>query len=168
MPAVTAVSVSEYLRTSYDPNCEYVDGVLIPKPTPTADHSTVQGTLLALIRTRFPGYWVGAELSVQVRPGKFLVPDLAVQDRSRMQRPYPTEPIILCIEILSPDDSLNNAFAKCEIYHEWGTVNTWIVDPQARRAWQLAKGSAPLEITAPDELRAGPIHIPIADIFSDL
>ena len=28
-PTLPLVSVEEYLRTSYEPNCEYIDGVLI-------------------------------------------------------------------------------------------------------------------------------------------
>ena len=138
--------MTECLRTSYDPNCEYVDGVLFPKSMPTSDHSTVQGTLLALLRAQFPRYWVGAELGVQVRPGKFLVPDLAVQDRQKMQRPDPTDPIVLVSKSFRPDDSLNKTVAKCEVYHEWGTVNTWIIDPQTRRAWQYLKGSSTEEV----------------------
>ena len=168
MPSAAAVSVSEYLGKSYDPNCEYIDGVLVPKPMPTSDHSTVQFTVGSLIRSRFPEFWVGAELTVRVRENKYLVPDLAVQDRSRMQRPYPLEPIVLCVEVISPEDSLKKTLEKCEEYHRWGTVNTWVVDPQTRRGWQYVKGSSPLEIEQSGELTAGPIHIPLADVFSDL
>ena len=159
MPAVTAVSVSEYLGKSYDPNCEYIDGVLVPKPMPTSDHSSVQFTINMSIHSRFPAFLALPELTVQIGSKKFLVPDVAVQDRSKLQRPHPIEPIVLCIEVLSPDDSLKKTLAKCETYHEWGTVNTWIVDPASRRAWQYIKGSAPQEIEPSGELQAGPIHI---------
>src|SRR5882724_8743863 len=99
MPSVTAVSVNEYLGTEYDPNCEYIDGVLVPKPMPTSRHSRIQGKLFSLIDSRFPDFWVGTELTVQIREKKYLVPDLAVQDASRLQEPYPIAPIILCVEV---------------------------------------------------------------------
>ena len=166
--ATTTVSVSEYLGTEYDPNCEYIDGVLVEKPMPTSRHSRTQGKILALIDSRFPEFWVGTELTVQVREMKFLVPDIAVQDASMVQEPYPIEPIVLCVEVLSPGDSLKETLAKCEDYHAWGTVNTWVVDPVACRAWQYIKGSAPMEIDPAGELQAGPIHVPIADIFRGL
>jgi len=165
MASVTAVSVDEYLKTSYEPNCEYIDGILVRKPMPTSRHSKVQGWIIALIYSRFPGFWVGAELAVQVRHNKFLVPDVAVQDGSDVQEPYPIRPILLCVEVLSPDDSLNQTIAKCGTYHEWGTLDTWIIDPVAQRAWQYTKGSAPEEIEQSGELRAGAIHLPLADIF---
>jgi Uma2 family endonuclease len=168
MPSVTAVSVSEYLGTEYDPNCEYIDGVLVPKPMPTWRHSRVQGRIFTLIDSRFPEFVIGTEPTVQIREKKYLVPDLAVQDASRLQEPYPIAPIVLCIEVLSPEDSLKNTFAKCEEYHAWGTVNTWIVDPVACRAWQYTKGSQPEEIDRSGELHAGPIHVPVADIFQGL
>ena len=166
--AATAVSVSEYLGAEYDPNSQYIDGVLAPKPLPTLDHSTVQFAVNLLIHTRFPAFWSGSELTIRIGPNHYLIPDVAVQDRSRMQRPYPIEPIVLCVEVLSPDDSLKETFAKCEIYHAWGTVNTWILDPASRRAWQYMKGSSPLEIELSGQLQAGPIHIPLADVFTDL
>ena len=91
MPSATlAVSVSEYLGTEYDPNCEYIDGLLVPKPMPTSDHSVVQITLGSVIRFGYPEYLVGAELAVQIRPNKFLVPDLSVQLRSKRQRIPPS------------------------------------------------------------------------------
>jgi len=165
MSSVTAVSVSEYLRTSYDPNCEYIDGLLVPKPMPTWRHSRIQGKIFSLIDSRFPDYLVGTELTVQVSASRFLVPDLAVQDATMVQEPYPTKPIILCVEILSPDDSLNKTLAKCREYHEWGTAHTWIVDPETQRAWEYTKGSSAQEIDQAGELRAGLIHIPLTDIF---
>ena len=166
--AATAVSVSEYLGTEYDPNCEYIDGVLVPKPMPTWRHSRIQARILILIDSRFPEYMVVAELTVQVREGKFLIPDLAVQDASMVQEPYPIAPIVLCVEVLSPDDSLQKMLAKCEDYHAWGTVNTWILDPVERRAWEYTKGSPPQEIDRAGELQAGTIRVPVADIFRGL
>ena len=59
-------------------------------------------------------------------------------------------------------------YASCKLYHEWGTVNTWVVDPQTRRAWQFVKGADPEEICSEGELQAGEIHISLSDIFSVL
>ena len=84
------------------------------------------------------------------------------------QQPYALEPIHLCVEIVSPEDRIAEEFAKCEAYHTWGTVNTWVVDPQTRRAWQFLKGGKPEEIAADGELRADEIHLPIAEIFAVL
>ena len=168
MRTETAVSVEEYLHTAYKPNCEYVDGMLVPKAMGTKKHGRLQTHLGTVIGLEFPLYVVSAERTVRINANQYLIPDLAVERRDQSQDPYPVLPIRLCIEMLSPDDSLKETFAKCETYHEWGTVNTWIIDPVAKRAWQYMKGSAPLEIEPSGELQAGPIHILLADVFSDL
>ena len=94
------VTAEEYLRTSYKPACEYIDGALRKKPMPTCDDGSIQIQFGRLIPP--PDYVVSAELTVRIRQGKYLVPDLGVQLRSKVQKPYPTQPIFLCIEILSP------------------------------------------------------------------
>jgi Uma2 family endonuclease len=40
-----------------------------------------------------------------------------------------TEPAILCIEILSPEQRLGEMLAKCEQYHAWGVPYCWMIDP---------------------------------------
>ena len=43
--------------------------------------------------------------------------------------PYPTEPVLLCCEILSPEDRLGAMLAKSEEYHTWGVPFCWVIDP---------------------------------------
>ena len=167
MTTGTAVSVEEYLRTSYEPSCEYVDGVLVPKAMGTRKHGKIQARLPALIETAFPQYEVITELTVRITGKQYLIPDLSVYLRDQVQDPYPIAPVHLCIEIVSPDDRLREIFVKCETYHAWGCPHTWVLDPLTRRAWQYAKGTAaPIEVTG--ELTAGDIHLSVADIFAAL
>jgi Uma2 family endonuclease len=162
----TLLSVEEYLATTYKPACEYTDGVLHQKPMPTRKHSRVQGRLAFLLTQGFPDFEVDPELTVRIRPGKYLVPDLALQHCDYIQDPYPTEPVHLCIEILSPDDRMSEIFAKCEEYHAWGVATTWIVDPEWQRAWEYRKGLRPTEVTPEGSLTAEGISIPLQDLFS--
>src|SRR2546427_466977 len=112
----TLVSVEEYLARTGKPNCEYEDGVLHPKPMPTFSHSNLQYIATALLRGQ--GAHAFPELTVRLSPTKFLVPDVAVV--RHVEGNYPTEPVILCIEILSPEQGLGEMLAKCEQYHAWG------------------------------------------------
>lgn len=48
-PSATLISEEEYLRTDYEPNCEYVDGVVVPKALPNATHYALQGLLCCLL-----------------------------------------------------------------------------------------------------------------------
>lgn len=46
-----------------------------------------------------------------------------IADRKH-QDPYPTDLVLLCCEILSPEDRLGATLAKCEEYHAWGVPFT--------------------------------------------
>jgi Uma2 family endonuclease len=164
----TLVSEQEYLSTTYRPNCDYIDGVLRQKPMATMKHSAIQGQLIVLINPRFPQFFAGPELTVKIRTGKYLVPDVAVQRRDRRQDPYPEEPIHLCVEILSPEDRFSEALSKCEEYHVWGVETTWIVDPETRQAWEFRKGHRPVEVPPNGSLTADGISILMMDLFSVL
>ena len=162
--AAGPVPVEEYLRTTYKPACDYLDGVLRQKTMPTWKHGLIQGLLNTLINAH-KGYLAATELTVQIRAGKYLVPDVGVQARTAIQDPYPTEPIFLCVEVLSPEDRFADVLAKCDEYLAWGVPMTWIVDPELRRAWQYA-GRAPEEIPAAGNLAAGEITVSLPELFS--
>ena len=159
------VTAEEYLRTNYKPACEYIDGALRKKPMATCDHGSIQMQFGRLIPP--PYYLASAELTVRIREGKYLVPDLGVQLRSKVQRPYPAKPIFLCIEILSPEDRFAEVLAKCDEYLAWGVPMTWIVDPEFRRAWQYS-GRVPQELPASGSLEAGEISVSLSELFSVL
>ncbi len=164
----STVSAEEYLSTNYKPACEYLDGVLRQKPMPTWKHGLLQGQLLMLLNHGFRRFVAGTEVTIRIRTGKYLVPDLIVQCRDRIQDPYPSEPVHLCVEILSPDDRMSEILAKCEEYHAWGVETAWVVDPDAQRAWEYRSGQRPAEVSASGSLTADGISISLQDLFSVL
>jgi Uma2 family endonuclease len=165
MPAgATLVSVEEYLRTDYKPACDYIDGVLRQKSMATYKHGKVQARLIALIDA-LRDFDAIAELTCWIREGKYLVPDVTVQRVTDIQDPYPTRPVHLCIEILSPQDRFSDTVAKCGEYHEWGVRYCWIVDPEEKRCWEYHAGSRPALIPPDGRIAAGPIILSHADIF---
>lgn len=163
--ASTLVSAEEFLATTYKPACEYRDGVLQQKSIPTRKHSLLQFRIAQLILELFPEFEPAPELTVQIGNGRFLVPDVAVQNRNNIQDPYPTEPIHLCIEILSPTDRMSDTLAKCEEYHAWGVETAWIADPEERRCWEYRSFHRPMEIQPRGSLTAGKIAIPVDELF---
>ena len=167
-PTATLISADEYLRLSCKPNCEYRDGVLIQKPMPTRKHSQTQFRVNKFIDAHFPEFEAGPELTCRLRESRYLVPDVAVQRKDRIQDPYPTDPIHLCVEILSPDDRLSEVIAKCEEYLAWGAPMVWIIDPVNRVAWEFGPNRLLHEIPAGGSLTAPEIAIPLAEIFSVL
>lgn len=163
--STTLIPVDEYLQTNYKPACEYREGILTQKPMPTYNHSETQFAVSALIRSRFPEFKAGPELTVRLSESRFLVPDVAVQDAAKIQSPYPTEAIHLCVEILSPNDRLSEVIAKGEEYHAWGVPTVWIIDPDQRTAWQFTRNHGLHEIPAGGTLTAAPIAIPVDALF---
>ena len=162
MSATTLIPVDEYLLNSEKPSCEYRDGVLYPKPMATTFHGLIASMLLFMLRKL--GLQSAPEVTVRLSPTKFLVPDVIAAPV--LQRPYPTEPVLLCCEILSPEDRLGAMFSKCEEYHAWGVPFCWVIDPIKRTAWEYHAGTEPVRVTG--TLFAGEYSIGLEELFSDL
>ncbi len=175
MAAITStpqVSVEEYIARFVEgdekPICEYEDGVLIPKPMGTKKHSQVQVNIATSIRT---GYVETlnplTELTTRLRDGQFLVPDLAVEDLAKpISGRYPgkNDPVLLCVEIVSPPDRVGKLFGKCEDYHKWGVPYCWVIDPERKLAWEYFPNDLdPRKVE--DVITAGAIRLALVDVF---
>jgi Uma2 family endonuclease len=162
MNTAALVPVEEYLRLTDKPTCEYSEGVLYPKPMPTKFHGVIQFMLVAMLRKL--GLDAVPEVTVRLSPTKYLVPDVIAA--TVIQSPYPTEPVLLCCEILSPEDRLGTMLAKCEEYHAWGVHFCWVIDPVKRTAWEYHAAVEPVRATA--TLCAGEIVVSLEELFSAL
>jgi Uma2 family endonuclease len=104
------------------------------------------------------------ELTVRISSTKYLVPDISVG--GDFPGPYPTEPVLLCCEILSPEDRLGAMLGKCEEYHAWGVPFCWVIDPVKRTAWEYRAAAEP--VRAAGTLRAGELAVSLGELFSSL
>src|SRR6185436_13011588 len=106
MSTATAVSLSEYLTTSYRPDCDYLDGELLERNVGEWDHSRLQMLLSRYLSNREKqwGIVVVVEQRVQVKARRFRVPDITVVAGEPAAEPIITKPPFLCVEILSPSD----------------------------------------------------------------
>jgi Uma2 family endonuclease len=162
MSSTTLISLEEYLARSDKPTCEYIDGVLHPKPLPTKLHALIEFLLVAILRRQ--GVDALAEVSVRLSDTRVLVPDVIAAPR--IQDPYPTEPVKLCVEILSPGDRLGATFAKCEQYHSWSVPYCWVIDPVKQTAWEYHSESDPARTERDGTLRADTFVVKLTDLFS--
>ena len=167
-PTTTLMPVDEYLRLNCKPACEYRDGVLTRKSMPTLNHSLIQARIIQLLLNEYPDFLTGSELHVRPRENRYLVPDVAVLRKDRIYAPYPTEPIHLCVEVLSPDDRFSEVVAKCEEYLAWGVPMVWIIDPVNRVAWEFSPNRSLHEVSLDGSLTAPEIAIPLAELFTVL
>ena len=164
MSTAAIVSVEDYLHRTEKPYCEYVDGALHPKALPTTPHARAQFMLMTLLDKQ--GVEALAEVTVRITPTKYLIPDVIASPV--IQGPYPTEPVLLCVEILSPEDQVGVTLAKCEQYHAWGVPFCWVVDPEKQTAWQYHSGGEPERADRRGTLTAGELKVRLEELFSEL
>lgn len=162
MSTTTLVSVEEYLRYSEKPNCEYRDGVLYPKPMPTKSHALLEFMLVLMLERQ--GLEAASEVTVKLSGSRYLIPDVVAAEL--LEDPYPLEPVLLCCEILSPEDRLGATLAKCEEYHAWGVPYCWVIDPIKRSAWEFHAGMEPVRVA--EQLQAGKYTAGLDELFSRL
>jgi len=130
----TAVPVEEYLRTTYDPDMEYVGGQLVERNVGEHDHSRLQSLLTIQLgaRERERRFRVFTEQRVRVSDEpRYRIPDLCVK-----ALPYKKTPILirpdLAIEIISPDDKPAEMLEKIADYQAAGIPHIWVADPYQR------------------------------------
>lgn len=130
------VSVEEYLKTSYRPDCDYIDGEVRERNTGERDHSRMQALLVAyfVAREKKLGISVFPEQRVQVKPTRFRIPDLCVVLGFPDEQIF-RKPPFLCIEILSPGDTVQALQDRIDDYLSFGVPYVWVVNPQSLRGW---------------------------------
>jgi len=170
MSTATLISVEEYLATSYRPDRELIDGQLLERNLGEYDHSNLQAALTQWFRNR-RREWnirVVVEQRVQVKPDRFRIPDVSVISRDQPIEPIFTHPPLLCMEVLSKDDTLRSIENRVDDYLAFGVRHIWILDPLKLRAYVCTKGS----FVEPEDgilsIPGSPIQIPLKDLFADL
>ncbi len=166
-PLPLPVSVEEYLRSVYDPDVDYVDGVLEERNVGEWDHAWLQRTLLFALAAQEKqfGYVVIQELRVQVAQTRFRVPDIALLRADRLPKRIATDPPLLCIEVLSPEDRVSRIRVKCQDYLRMGVPEAWMIDGERKTVRVLRNGSE-------TEISEGVLRVPeigiqlgLAEIF---
>lgn len=164
--ASTPLTLEEYLETSYEPECEYVDGELIPKAMGTNDHSRLQFRIGQLLyRYEEAGLCeVAPEQSLRLRKTAVLIPDVCLLPVGHGEHGVVSQTALLCIEILSPPDRFSYTVKKCEEYLRWGVPACWIFDPEENKTWFY--DVAGLHPVARDGvLRLGSIELALSELW---
>ncbi len=136
MSAAVQVSLAEYLSTSYEPDCEYVDGVLEERNLGTRRHSQTQGLLYAwlLSKAREHRHDIRLEQRVQISKSRFRIPDICLVPKTDLDD-IVEHPPALWIEVLSPEDRWSRIRRRLADILSSGVPSVWIVDPCKREAW---------------------------------
>jgi Uma2 family endonuclease len=137
MPTSELISVSEYLHTSYSPDCDYVDGLVMERNVGEWDHGKLQALISAyfLSRRKRWNLQVATECRVQVSPTRFRIPDVCVILGQEEPEPILREPPFICIEILSREDRMPRVQKRLDDFLAFGVPNVWVVDPRSRQGY---------------------------------
>jgi Uma2 family endonuclease len=170
MATNTLIPVGEYLGTSYRPDCDYVDGEVRERNLGEQEHSDLQLQLLKMLGTPESELHVLAnpEIRVQVSETRFRVPDVCVRRATAPSERIIQSPPLLCIEILSPRDTVSGMRERVRDFLDMGVVQVWVFDT-ATRSVMIFSGSAMVE-QREGELRVPetPIMLSMAEIFKGL
>ena len=137
-----AVSLEEYMSTSYSPDCEYIDGVIRERNVGKGKHSYTQTEIASHLRmlARRISLIVLVEQQTRVSPSRIRIPDVCVVAEFEE---ITIKPPLLCVEVLSPDDRWTRVLASVSDYQSMGVPVVWVVDPYGKQAWIFDQEKGP-------------------------
>ena len=170
MATPVLVPVSEYLNTTYRPDRDYIDGDLRERSMGERPHATIQGFFVATFfqQRRLWRVLVLPEQRIQTSPTHYRVADICVLNASDANDPIVRQAPLLCIEILSHDQTLGDMSERVRDYLAMGVENIWVVDPLRREAWVGTLAGFKPPAAGVFSVEHTPIRIAVADIFAEL
>ncbi|HZL25027.1 MAG TPA: Uma2 family endonuclease [Acidobacteriaceae bacterium] len=170
MATAALIPVSEYLRTTYRPDRDYIDGELKERNVGEQPHGDIQiilGTIFRNSRLEWGVRPLG-DTRLQITSSRYRIPDLMV-----LRNTDPKDGIIrfvplLCVEIMSKGDRLNEICERVADYVGIGTKDIWVIDPWKRVAYEeTSNGLRQLE-DGILRVQGTSIEVSLADIFAQL
>ena len=165
MASATALSLGEYLQTNYRPDREYIDGELRERNVGKWEHARVQWLLAGWFLNHEQQWNVtgSTEQRIRVSHSRIRIPDLVVL-RPGPQPDILTDPPLLIIEILSPDDTYSDTQERAQDYLTMGVQTLWIIDPKTRSG-RMCVGTEWIAATRL-EVPGTPLYVDLDPIFS--
>jgi Uma2 family endonuclease len=167
MATISQIPLNEYLGMNYRPDREYVDGEIRERNVGKYEHARIQALLARWFGNHEQewGVQVVTEQRVQVSPTRVRIPDVALLTLGA-QPDVVSDPPLLVIEILSPDDSYSDTQERAQDYRSMGVETVWIIDPKTRTG-RMCSGTEWVE-SSRLEVKGTPLYVNLPDIFSQL
>jgi Uma2 family endonuclease len=169
------ISVEEYLRTSYHPDRDYVDGRVLERNMGELPHGNLQMFFGWYFFSHRDEWRVNAssEQRIEVAPSRFRIPDVCLVSYDAPYERVLRTPPVLCIEILSIMDRMKSIQERVDDYANMGVPCTWVIDPWRGTAYTTGADATLFEVgshkgrpllTVPHT----PISIEVEAIFAEL
>ena len=162
--------IDAYLRTSYEPDADYVDGEIEERYLGEYEHAKIQTLLAIFFGTRNKQWHIDTvvEQRIRVAPHRVRVADIAVLHADAPRESVTLTPPLICIEVMSPEDRIPRVEKRLADYLAMGVQNIWLIDPIRRSAHTFdATGLHHADI-ANLSVPNTPIHLDLNEIFAAL
>ena len=163
------IPIEQYLRTSYSPDVDYVDGVIEERNLGEFDHGRLQLLLSMLIGNNEPQWRVIGivEQRIRVAGHRVRIADIAMLHADAPREPVTETPPFVCIEILSPEYRLIRAKLVLHDYLSMCVEHIWLIDPMRRVAYTF-DATGLHEHDGPLTVPATPISVDVEALFARL
>jgi Uma2 family endonuclease len=168
MATATQISLETYLTTSYEPDVDYVDGVLEDRNVGLYDHNLVQQAILIWFYQREKEWRIRSvqEQRTKVSATRVRIPDVSVFSRDVPIEQVFTRPQLIAIEVLSPEDRHSRVDARLRNFREFGVPNLLVVDPETRSGWDCSDGNWVRKERF--EVAGTPIYLSLPELFAKI
>ena len=170
MATPVLIPVQQYLNTTYRPDCDYIDGEVKERNVGEKQHGVLQGLLFSIFLGHLEAWRLlpVTEQRVQVSPSNYRIPDFCLVRQQDAADAIVRVAPVLCVEILSRDQTLHDMGERVKDYLAMGVENVWVFDPVQHKAWfGTGEGFVPVEaaiLTIPSTS----VRIEVADLFNRL
>jgi Uma2 family endonuclease len=162
------ISISEYPRASYQPDCDYVDGILEQRIAGSPEQAPLQRALAESIERNSRQWEVRAFLDtpVQTSASHVRVADIAILPLDhKPERVIDSAPVAI-VEILSQEDHIPRHTDRLEDFRRMGVKSIWAVDSAARKGFDASskEWAEATSFAVPET----PIQIDLAAVFAEM
>ncbi len=167
-PIPATMTVDQYLSTMFHPDCDFVDGRIEERNVGEYEHSSVQKMILRIFLNQEAewGVEVLLECRMQIAPSRFRVPDVMVLRRGQKVHRIVREAPLICIEVMSPEDTWKRLRGVLGDYLTMGVENIWAFDPETRTAHRFDATGLHLVADAQLAVAGTEIRVSVAEVFS--
>jgi Uma2 family endonuclease len=164
------LTIEEYLKTSYRPDCDFVDGEIEERNVGERDHNRTQ----LLIGAWFLNHESAGQIEVipeqrtRVSDSRVRIPDICLIRASAPREQVTATPPLLCIEVLSPEDRFARITKRLDDFARMGVPHLWIIDPRERVAYIYDSPGNLKLITDRLGIPESPIYLDLPTLFAAL
>jgi Uma2 family endonuclease len=158
------LTIEEYLRTAYHPDCEFVDGILEEKNMGEREHSILQVALAAwfFYHRKEWKIVVMSEQRTRVSEDRVRLPDVCLVAADAPYEKVTLTPPMLAVEILSPEDRLPRVMKRMDDFLAMGVKDVWLIDPVEREAFTYTRDGLRLAATDRLGIADSPIYVDLS------